>query len=46
MEQVITLLLVDWMFAMVAGEFSEGEHNGQKKWNTLVRDLQTKRVPV
>jgi len=46
MEQVITLSSVDRMFAVVAGEFSEGERNGQKKWNTLVRDLQTKRVPV
>jgi len=45
MEQVITLSSVDRMFAVVAGEFSEGECNGQKKWNTLVRDLQTKQVP-
>jgi len=44
MEQVITLSSVDRMFAMVAGEFSEGERNGQKKWNTLVRDLQTKQA--
>jgi len=44
MEQVITLSLVDWMFAMVAGEFSEGECNGQKEWNTLVRDLHTKQA--
>ena len=44
MEQVITLSSVDWMFSIVAGEFSEGEQNGQKKWNTLVRDLQLKRM--
>jgi len=44
MEQVITLSSVDRMFAVVAGEFSEGERNGQKKWNTLVRDLQTKQA--
>ncbi len=42
MEQVIMLSSVDRMFSIVAGEFSEGEWNGQKKWNTLVRDLQSK----
>ncbi len=36
MEEVISLSLVDQMFAVVAGEFSEGEQNGQKKWNTVV----------
>ena len=45
MEEVITLSSVDRMFEVVAGEFSEGERNGQKKWNTLVRVLQKKRTP-
>jgi len=35
MEEVIMLSSVDWMFEVVAGKFSEGEHNGQKKWNRL-----------
>ena len=47
MEEVISLSSVDRMFAVVAGEFSEGEQNGQKKWNTLVRVLHSRRnVPV
>ena len=39
MEEVITISSVDRMFAVVEGEFSEGERNGQKKWTTLVRVL-------
>jgi len=43
MEEVISLLLVNWMFAVVVGEFSEGEHIWQKKWNMLVSVLHTSR---
>jgi len=43
MEEVISLSLVDWLFAVVAGEFSEGEQNGQKKWNMLVRVLHSRK---
>jgi len=39
MEEVISLSFINQMFAVVAGEFSEGEQNGQKKWNMLVRVL-------
>jgi len=39
-EQEITISAVDQMFAVVANLFSEGEHNGQKKWNTVIRALQ------
>jgi len=39
MEEEITILAVDRMFEVVAGHFSEGEHNGQKKWPTVIRSL-------
>jgi len=41
-EQEITISAVDWMFAVVANLFSEGECNGQKKWNMVIRALQKK----
>jgi len=41
-EQEITISAVDRMFAVVENLFSEGECNGQKKWNTVIRALQKK----
>jgi len=41
---VITIASVDRMFLSVAPEFSEGERDGQKKWNTVVNELRKKKV--
>jgi len=41
-EQESTISAVEQMFAVVANLFSKGEHNGQKKWNMVIRALQKK----
>ncbi len=45
-ENVITISSVDRMLLAVAHEFSDGERDGQKKWNTVVNSLRRQKVSI
>jgi len=45
-ENIITISSVDRMFLAVAHEFSDGECDGQKKWNTVVNSLRRQKVSI